>query len=100
MIELYGKEFPVKKINVVIGQLTTVVPDALDFAFEMVSKGTVFENAEINVKYVPLKVRCKDCGAEHVLDEPFMFCRTCDSFNLEIESGRELYVDSFEIDTP
>jgi len=32
------------------------------------------------------------------LDEPFLFCRRCDSFQVEIVAGKELYVDSFEID--
>lgn len=98
MHELYGKEMPVKKVKLVIGHLTTVVPAALDLAVEIVSKGTVFENADIEVEYVPLKVKCRKCGAESILDEPFMFCRSCEGIDLEILSGRELYVDSFEID--
>ena len=35
---------------------------------------------------------------KEILDEPFMFCRKCDSFNLEILTGKELYVDSFDVD--
>lgn len=97
MEKLYGKKIPVSKIKVVVGKLTTVVPDALEFAFELLAKDTIYENAEIDIKYVPLKVKCLDCKAEMVLDEPFMFCRACDSFNLKIISGEELYVETFEV---
>jgi Zn finger protein HypA/HybF involved in hydrogenase expression len=31
------------------------------------------------------------------IDEPFMFCRECESFNVEISAGNELHVKSFEI---
>jgi hydrogenase nickel incorporation protein HypA/HybF len=96
--EMYGKTIPVKKVKMVIGKMSNVVPEALDFALELVSKDTEFENAEYEIDYRPLKVKCKDCKEEMILDEPFMFCRKCESFNIEIISGRELYVDSFEID--
>lgn len=97
MKDLYGRSFPVTGIKVVVGKLTNVVPDALEFAFELVSKGTSFENAKIEVEYIPLKVKCIDCQQEMELDEPFMFCQKCDSFNLEILTGKELFVNSFEI---
>ena len=98
MHALYGRQFPVRKIKVVVGQMSTVVPEALDFAFELVGAGTVFDGVKRDIEYIPLKIRCKDCKTEMVIDEPFLFCRNCDSFNVEILTGKELYVDSFVID--
>jgi len=94
----FGRVYPVTRLKVVIGKLTSVVPSALEFAFEVLSPNTEFEKTEVEIEYVPLKIRCKDCGKEMVIEEPFLFCRKCDSFNVEIVTGRELYVDSFEID--
>lgn len=98
MEEIYGKILPVKKVKIVVGKMSTVVPTALDFALEVVSRDTVFEKAEFDIEYVPLKIRCKDCEAEMILEEPFLFCRKCDSFNVEVITGKELYVDSFELE--
>jgi hydrogenase nickel incorporation protein HypA/HybF len=89
---------PVKKIKVVVGKFANVVPACLDFAFEMQKEGTPFEGAVMETEFVPLKIRCNACGEEMELDEPFLFCRRCDSFQVEIVAGKELYVDSFEID--
>lgn len=97
MNDLYGAQLPVTRIKVVVGKLSTVVPDALSFAFQMLQEGTQFKDAKIEIEYVPLKIKCKDCRNEMELDEPFLFCRICDSFNVEIISGKELYVESFDV---
>ncbi len=98
MDKLYGRRYPVKNIRVVVGQMSTVVPEALDFAFELVGAGTEFQDVKREIEIVPLRIHCNDCGTDMVIDEPFLFCRSCDSFNIDIISGKELYVDSFEID--
>lgn len=98
MNEKYGKPLPVKKVKVVVGKISTVAPEALDFAFDMVGQGTEFEGLEREIEYVPLTIRCNDCSEEMELDEPFLFCRKCDSFNVEVLTGKELYVDSFVVD--
>jgi hydrogenase nickel incorporation protein HypA/HybF len=98
MINQFGQTFPVKKIRVVIGKLSTVVPASFEFAFETVSKDTEFENAELEIEYVPLRIKCRDCKSEMQIDEPFMFCRECESFQVEITTGKELLVESFEIE--
>jgi len=95
---MYGVYYPVKKVRVLVGKMSTVVPSALEFCFEALSAGTIFENAEIEIVEIPLKVHCKDCNQDMILDEPFFFCRKCDSFDLELISGKELNVDTFEID--
>ena len=98
MEELYGGYYPVKKVKVLVGKISTVVPSALEFCFEAGGKGTIFEDAELKIVEIPIKVHCNDCGEDMILDEPFFFCRKCDSFDLELLSGKELNVDTFEID--
>ncbi|MFP4497599.1 MAG: hydrogenase maturation nickel metallochaperone HypA [Vulcanimicrobiota bacterium] len=97
MEKLYKKIYPVKKVKVKVGKMSTVVPRALSFAFEVLSKNTEFENTVFKIDYIPLTIECLDCHRKMELDEPFLFCRCCDSFNVEIITGRELEIDSFEI---
>lgn len=96
--KMYGKYYPVKKVTVNIGKMSTVVPSALEFCFEIAGKDTIFEGTKLKIVEIPLKIHCEDCGEDMILDEPFFFCRKCDSFNLKILSGKELNVDTFEID--
>lgn len=96
--DAFGFYYPVKNVRVLVGKMSTVVPSALEFCFEAAGRGTIFEGAELEIVEIPLKVHCRDCNRDMILDEPFFFCRECDSFNLEIISGKELDVDTFDFD--
>lgn len=98
MEALYGSYYPVKKVRVLVGKISTVVPSSLDFCFEAATQGTEMEGAKMEIVEIPIKVHCNDCGEDMILDEPFFFCRKCESFDLELLSGRELNVDTFEVD--
>lgn len=86
----------VYKINLKIGKLTTVVPSALKFCFQVISKGTEFENVKLDIEIVPFKIKCKKCLKEEEISEFFFLCPFCESENIEVISGRELFIDSIE----
>jgi hydrogenase nickel incorporation protein HypA/HybF len=88
----------VTSIEVKIGGLRQVVPDALEFAFGVVAVGTSVEGATLHVEHVPPRVRCVRCDAESdVTDFPFA-CARCGSVHVEVIAGEELLVDSLELD--
>ena len=52
----------VYRVSVKVGHLRQVVPDALQFAFQLLTDGTVLEGAELAIEEVPARVRCRGCG--------------------------------------
>lgn len=70
------------------------------FAFEALSEGTFCEGAELEITMVKPKSRCLECGAEYEHDRFHMLCPTCNSFATELIAGRELQIDSIEVDLP
>ncbi len=54
----------VKRINLVIGELSGFVGKRVQFYFNEISVGTVMENAELTFKTVPTMCRYRDCGKE------------------------------------
>ena len=80
-----------------IGALSGVVPDALEFAFEAVSTGTMAEGASLRIERVPAAAFCKQCGREFQPDEYLSQCPLCLSFSGEIRRGRELNLASLEV---
>ena len=88
----------VTKVNLKIGKLTAVIPDTFKFCLEVISKDTKAEGAEIIIEEVPLRVICESCGQESELDEPYFFCPKCQSPKLKIISGRELFIESIEVE--
>ncbi len=88
----------VKKINLVIGEMTGVVGECVEFYLGFLSKGTIAEGAVLAVKTVPVKATCRDCGETFELKELDWTCPGCGGSSLQISSGRELFVESIEVE--
>ncbi len=88
----------VKKINLKIGKLTCVEPEALRLSFEVISRETSLEKASLFIESIPITGGCKDCGKDFRLEEVDFICPFCGSFKVEIKTGRELLIESFEIE--
>lgn len=86
----------VNRISLLIGAKSGVVVDSLEFAFEMVTKNTIAEEAVLEVKTTPLKGECVSCGNIFVSDE-FLICDKCGNFAKAI-SGQELNIQSIEVE--
>ncbi len=86
----------VTSLHIVIGEMSTVVTDALAFAFEVVSKGTVAEGAQLDFENKPLIGKCRDCGNEFHIEDFVFYCPECESRNIGIISGREFMLKSIE----
>ena len=90
----------VLKVSLSVGEMTEAIEDALMFAFEALSEGTLCEDAELQITMVKPKSRCLECGAEYEHDRFRMLCPECGSFATELIAGRELQIDSIEVDIP
>jgi hydrogenase nickel incorporation protein HypA/HybF len=84
----------VTKVYLKVGHLRQVVPSALAFSFELVARGTPVEGAELEMEEVPATGKCRKCGAESRLQSFPLRCAACDSLDLELIAGEELYVES------
>jgi hydrogenase nickel incorporation protein HypA/HybF len=88
----------VARVELKVGHLRQVVPDALRFAFELVAVGTPAEGAELVLEVVPAAGVCRGCGAEGELPGFPLLCAACGSAALEIVRGEELLVDALELE--
>lgn len=93
----------VLKVSLSVGEMTEAIEDALVFAFEALQEleeHALSRDAELAITMVRPKSRCLECGAEYEHDRFHMLCPECDSFATELIAGRELQVDSIEVDLP
>ena len=88
----------VGKIRLLLGEMAGVETESLRFCFAAVTQGTIAEGAELAIKAVPLVGRCTACGKEQHVERYAFLCPVCKSGALEILSGRELKVESLEVD--
>ena len=87
----------VGKINLVIGEMTGVVGECVQFYFNFLSKGTITEGATLAFTMVPPTARCRSCGKVFELGEFDWTCPDCSGNSLEITAGKELFVESIEV---
>jgi hydrogenase nickel incorporation protein HypA/HybF len=88
----------VESVEVKVGHLRQVVPDALAFAWTLVAEGTDAEGAELIIEEVPAAGVCRGCGAESEWDAFPLACTACGSFDVELVRGEELLVDALVIE--
>ena len=83
-----------------VGRLSGVVPELLVSAFDSYKKGTLAEEAGLEVKTAPFDFRCRACGGGDVRDYPAVACAACGSSDLELLGGMDIIVERIEVEVP
>ena len=87
---------PVSCVRLRVGRLCGVVPDALDFCFEVATAGTPLEGAALVIDQPDGRAHCRRCGAHFAVADLILLCR-CGSADVEVVAGEELVVTSVEV---
>ena len=88
----------VHTIRLRIGALSGVVPDALEFAFEALTPGTLADGAALAIESVPARFWCASCTREFQSDDLLAECPECHNLSGDLRAGREMELASLEID--
>jgi len=91
------KDVKVKRVNLRIGRLAAIVPQSLKFCFEIASKDTPLEGAELNIEEIPVKAQCRKCKHQWTIEGPSFKCPKCENGDIDLLSGRELDIASLEM---
>ena len=86
----------VHSIRLQVGRLCAVVPDAMQFCFELVTEGTVAEGARLDIEEPPGRAHCRSCDEDFPLHDLVLLC-PCGSADVEVLAGRELRIMSMEV---
>ncbi|MER7578770.1 hydrogenase maturation nickel metallochaperone HypA [Kitasatospora sp. NPDC097691] len=83
----------VARVRLQVGELAGVVPQALDFCFELACAGTLVEGAVLHTEPVTARARCRPCDTEWAVGmPPDLCCPSCTGGGVELLSGRELQI--------
>ena len=86
------------EIRLKIGELSGVLPECIQYYFELVSKGTIAEGARITATKIPVGIECPDCGFSGDIERKKIRCPKCGGINFKVTHGREYFVDSLEVE--
>ena len=99
--EHLAKENNAEKITKVvtkIGKLSGVEPHLLEIAFDTFKEKTVCDGAEFVMNLQDLVLYCNDCKRESEQNEVRYQCRHCQSINVSVVDGEEMYLMTLEME--
>ena len=88
----------VTKIVTKIGVMSGVEPHLLEIAFNTFKEGTLCDSAEFVMQIQPLTIECKGCGTVTELEELHYCCPKCESLEVEVVDGEEMFLMSLEME--
>ncbi len=90
----------ISAVHVGIGPLSGIEPHLLEQAYPFASAGTAAEGSRLTVALMPVRVRCRHCGAESAPPLNRLLCEACGDWQTELLSGNEMLLQSVELDIP
>ncbi len=88
----------VEEVGLRIGALSGVMPDALEFAYEIAVRDTALDGSRISMELVPAAGICSDCGEICRFEMTPFICPACGSFQIDLKGGYELDISYIKIE--
>lgn len=86
------------RVGLRIGELTAVDPEALRFAFEVLTRETDLEGLALDFEICPLRHRCRECAEEFAVKDYVFACPRCGALRTECIGGDELDIAYLEVE--
>jgi hydrogenase nickel incorporation protein HypA/HybF len=87
----------ITKVVVKIGVMSGVEPDLLQTAFDTFKEGTMCESCDFVINIQPIVIKCNECNTTSTLSKNEYSCRKCQSVNLDVIDGEEMYLMQLEL---
>jgi hydrogenase nickel incorporation protein HypA/HybF len=87
----------VERVTVRIGSESGVVPEVITFAFDVATRGTIAEGAELQIEHVRPACLCAGCGLEFEPEDELHECPQCHRIGAEVRRGREFELASLDV---
>ena len=85
------------RIYIVVGDLSGVVDDSVNFYFNFLSRNTIAAGASLLFLHTPAQLRCRNCDKIFTTEKLDFHCPDCKEQKVEIVGGQELYIESMEV---
>ena len=88
----------ISDLYLVIGQLSSIVDDSVQFYWDIVAEGTLAEGAKLHFQRIPTKILCLDCNRQYNPADNQMACPDCDGININILAGEEFFLEAINVE--
>lgn len=84
-------------LHLVIGELSSVVDESVQFYWNFVSEGTSAAGATLHFRRVPAQLTCRACGHSYSPRESLP-CPACGGEDVTIVTGEEFYLEAIDVE--
>jgi hydrogenase nickel incorporation protein HypA/HybF len=84
-------------IYIVIGQLSSIVDDSVQFYWDILSEGSGAEGSKLHFRRVPAEMTCLNCSNRYQPTPDELACPACGSLRVKVTAGEEFYLDYIEV---
>ena len=98
----HGYQAKASKINdlyLVIGQLSSILDDSVEFYWDLIAKDTIAEGARLHFRRLPTELECLDCKQTFQPRDGDFSCPNCGSTQIKILTGDEFYMEAIEVES-
>ncbi len=88
----------VKTVWLEIGQLSHVEPEALVFCFDVIKRGTLARDAQLEIIRTPGQAWCMMCAKSIAVQARYDACPHCGSYQVQVTGGDEMRVKELEVE--
>lgn len=88
----------ITKVVLKVGVLSGVEIELLKTAFDTFKEETICDSCEILINYQKIVILCNKCKEESTLEKNEFLCPSCDSNDLEVVDGEDMYLMSLEME--
>lgn len=88
----------VRTVRLEIGRLACVEPESLRFAFDVVTRGSIAEQARLEIVETAGQGRCGKCEQNFPLATLYEACPACGSYQVSVTGGDAMRVRELEVE--
>ena len=86
------------QLNLVIGELSSVMDESVQFYWDIISRDTIAEGAQLHFERAPGQLKCMACGHVFPLDRQDYTCPACGETQVVVIGGDQFHLESIEIE--
>lgn len=89
----------VTTLNIVIGELSSMVDDSIQFYWETIAKDTIAEKATLNFRRIPAELQCMTCFTKYNPTDKELICPLCGGVGAKIIAGEEFFLETIDVES-
>jgi hydrogenase nickel incorporation protein HypA/HybF len=89
----------ITELNLVIGQLSSIIDDSIQFYWDIIARDTIAEGARLNFQRIPTQMTCQECLTAFSPQDDDFACPNCRSQQVKVTAGDEFFLESIQIDS-